>query len=54
MERAASVGAAMRRTMLKYFPQLGDVKVDYAWGGYVAITANRQPAPRIVPSSPLG
>jgi gamma-glutamylputrescine oxidase len=39
----ASVGAAMRRTMLKYFPQLGDVKVDYAWGGYVAITANRLP-----------
>lgn len=39
----ASVAQAMRRTMLKYFPQLDDVKVDYSWGGYVAITANRLP-----------
>lgn len=39
----ASVAQAMRRTMLKYFPQLDDTAVDYAWGGYVAITANRLP-----------
>lgn len=38
-----NVADAMRRTMLHYFPQLSDVKVDYAWGGYVAITVNRLP-----------
>lgn len=39
----ASVAEAMRATMLRYFPQLSDVQVEYAWGGYVAITANRLP-----------
>jgi gamma-glutamylputrescine oxidase len=34
---------AMRRDMLKTFPQLGDVKIDYAWGGFVDITMNRAP-----------
>ncbi|MFY8092985.1 MAG: NAD(P)/FAD-dependent oxidoreductase [Niveispirillum sp.] len=34
---------SLRRTMLKYFPQLADVGVDYCWGGYVAITMNRMP-----------
>ncbi len=38
-----NVGAAMRRTMVHYFPQLADVAVDYAWGGYVDITVNRLP-----------
>jgi gamma-glutamylputrescine oxidase len=33
----------MRRGMLKVFPQLGDVKVDYGWGGFVDITMNRAP-----------
>lgn len=33
----------MRRRMLKVFPQLSDVKMDYTWGGYVAITRNRAP-----------
>lgn len=37
------LGEAMRRDMLKTFPQLADVKVDYAWGGYVDITMNRAP-----------
>ena len=31
----------MRADMLKTFPQLADVKVDYAWGGFVDITMNR-------------
>ena len=39
----ANVAAAMRRSMLKVFPQLGDVAVSHAWGGYVAITVNRLP-----------
>lgn len=34
---------AMRRDMLKTFPQLADVKIDYAWGGFVDITMNRAP-----------
>ncbi len=33
----------LRRTMLKYFPQLRDVRSDYCWGGHVAITLNRTP-----------
>jgi gamma-glutamylputrescine oxidase len=37
------LGEAMRRDMLKTFPQLSDVKVDYAWGGFVDITMNRAP-----------
>jgi len=35
--------ASLRRTMLTYFPQLQDVRIDYCWGGHVAITMNRTP-----------
>jgi gamma-glutamylputrescine oxidase len=35
---------AVRPAMLKIYPQLADVKVDYAWGGTLAITMNRMPA----------
>ncbi|WP_455384403.1 NAD(P)/FAD-dependent oxidoreductase [Acidihalobacter prosperus] len=38
-----SIGQSMRARMLKVFPQLSDVRVDYAWGGYVAITQSRAP-----------
>ncbi len=34
---------AMRRDMLRTFPQLADVRIDYTWGGYVDITMNRAP-----------
>jgi len=34
---------AMRARMLGVFPQLADVPVEYAWGGYVDITMNRAP-----------
>lgn len=34
---------SLRRTMLKYFPQLADLEVEFCWGGYVAITMNRMP-----------
>ena len=34
---------ATRQRMLKVFPQLADVSIDYAWGGYVDITMNRAP-----------
>lgn len=34
---------ATRKRMVKVFPQLSDVRVEYAWGGYVDITMNRAP-----------
>jgi gamma-glutamylputrescine oxidase len=34
---------ATRQRMLNVFPQLADVNVEYAWGGYVDITMNRAP-----------
>jgi gamma-glutamylputrescine oxidase len=34
---------ATRARMLKVFPQLRDVKIEYAWGGYVDITMSRAP-----------
>ena len=35
--------AFVRRYMLRVFPQLADVRVDYAWSGRLAITMNRLP-----------
>ena len=34
---------ATRKRMLGVFPQLADVKIEYAWGGDVDITLNRAP-----------
>ena len=34
---------SMRRRMLRTFPGLDDVKVAYAWGGYLDITMSRAP-----------
>lgn len=39
----ANLAAYMRPRMTKVFPQLGDMKVEFAWGGYIAITSNRLP-----------
>lgn len=39
----ADIAAYMRPKMLKVFPQLADVKIDYQWGGKIGITANRFP-----------
>ncbi|RUS63496.1 FAD-binding oxidoreductase [Pseudorhodobacter sp. E13] len=33
----------VRKPMLEVYPQLKDVKIDYAWGGTLAITMNRLP-----------
>ena len=33
----------MRKRMVRVFPSLADVKVEYAWGGYLDITMNRAP-----------
>jgi gamma-glutamylputrescine oxidase len=35
---------AVTKPMLKIYPQMRDVKIDYAWGGTLAITVNRMPA----------
>jgi gamma-glutamylputrescine oxidase len=34
---------SMRKRMLAVFPQLSDLKVSHAWGGFVDITMNRAP-----------
>ncbi|GLZ86315.1 oxidoreductase [Metapseudomonas resinovorans] len=37
------IGAYMRPKVLKVFPQLEQVRIDYQWGGVIGITANRFP-----------
>jgi gamma-glutamylputrescine oxidase len=37
------VKSFVRRYMLRVFPQLADVAIDYGWGGTVAITRSRLP-----------
>jgi gamma-glutamylputrescine oxidase len=39
----ADLAAYMKPRMTAVFPQLADVKIDYAWGGFIAITSNRIP-----------
>ncbi len=34
---------AVKRPMLQVYPDLAEVKIDYAWGGTLAITMNRMP-----------
>lgn len=38
-----NLAAAMRKRMVQTFPQLADVDVEYAWGGFVDISMNRAP-----------
>jgi gamma-glutamylputrescine oxidase len=37
------MAAFVRRHLARVYPQLGNVAVDYAWGGAVAITMKRLP-----------
>ena len=37
------IRAVVSKPMLQIYPQLKDVKLDYAWGGTLAITVNRMP-----------
>ena len=39
----SNLQATMRRRVHSVFPQLADVEVDFAWGGFVDITMNRAP-----------
>jgi gamma-glutamylputrescine oxidase len=40
---AFNTARATRKRMLNVFPQLTDVRIDFAWGGYVDITMSRAP-----------
>ena len=37
------IAAFVRPYMLELFPQLDDVRIDYAWGGTLSVTVNRLP-----------
>ena len=39
----ADIAALVRKPMLSIYPQLADIKIDYAWGGTLAITTTRMP-----------
>ncbi|MEM6480854.1 MAG: FAD-dependent oxidoreductase, partial [Pseudomonadota bacterium] len=39
----SDIAELVRRPMSKVFPHLKDVKIDYAWGGTLAITMRRLP-----------
>lgn len=41
--RTPALKAAMRARMLRVFPQLADLAIDYVWGGHIAITRSRAP-----------
>jgi gamma-glutamylputrescine oxidase len=42
--RFPDIVKAVTKPMLEIYPQMRDVKIDYAWGGTLAITTNRMPA----------
>jgi gamma-glutamylputrescine oxidase len=42
-EFPADIAKFVRPYMLKLFPQLDDVAIDYAWGGTLSVTVNRMP-----------
>ncbi|WP_108862196.1 FAD-binding oxidoreductase [Ruegeria sp. Alg231-54] len=52
----SDIAATVRKPMTEIFPHLQDVKIDYAWGGTLAITMRRMPylariAPNILSAS---
>jgi glycine/D-amino acid oxidase-like deaminating enzyme len=38
-----NLAGAMKRNVLRVFPQLADVKMEHAWGGHIDITMRRMP-----------
>ncbi len=38
------IAGLVRKFMLRTYPELADTRIDYAWGGTLAITLNRMPA----------
>ncbi|MFC2967191.1 NAD(P)/FAD-dependent oxidoreductase [Acidimangrovimonas pyrenivorans] len=41
--RFPDIVRTVRKPMLQVYPQLADARIDYAWGGTLAITMNRMP-----------
>ena len=41
--RWIDIAALVRKPMLEIYPHLRDVRIDYAWGGTLAITVKRMP-----------
>jgi gamma-glutamylputrescine oxidase len=39
----ADIASFVRKPMLEVYPQLTDTRIDYAWGGTLAVTLNRMP-----------
>ena len=39
----ADIANFVRKPMLQVYPQLADTRIDYAWGGTLAVTLNRMP-----------
>ncbi|HQS95930.1 MAG: FAD-dependent oxidoreductase [Novosphingobium sp. 16-62-11] len=39
----AKSGAILRQSMLNFFPELADTRIDYCWGGMVDMTSDRLP-----------
>lgn len=39
----ADIGSFVRKYMLRIYPELTDTRIDYGWGGTLAITMNRMP-----------
>ena len=37
------IAATVRKPMVEIFPHLKDIRIDYAWGGTLAITMRRMP-----------
>ena len=37
------IGTFVRQYMLEFYPELKDLRIDYGWGGTLAITLNRMP-----------
>ncbi|SEN17926.1 gamma-glutamylputrescine oxidase [Gemmobacter aquatilis] len=49
--RFPDIVKTVRKPMLEVYPQLRDVRIDYAWGGTLAITMNRLPCfTRVAPN----
>ena len=49
--RFPDIVKTVRKPMLEVYPQLRDVRIDYAWGGTLAITLNRLPCfTRVAPN----
>jgi gamma-glutamylputrescine oxidase len=38
-----NLSRSIRARMVKVYPQLSDARIEYSWGGFVAITVNRAP-----------